>query len=217
VRVVLVDDHPVVRRGLAALLDAVDGLRVVGQAGSALDAVREVQLSRPDVVVMDLRMPGLDGVEATRRLAAAVPDAAVVVLTMDDDPDRWLAALAAGARGVLLKGAEADDIVRAIEAAAAGQLVLGPEVAQAVRGRLARPAPGEGRGRPLERLSGRERDVLALMAQGLPSAAIAARLGTAPKTVSNHASAILAKLGVATRAEAVRVATEAGLTSSRDG
>jgi len=136
VRVVLADDHPVVRRGLAALLWSVEGIEVVGQASSGLEAVREAQLLAPDVVLMDVRMPDLDGVEASRRIAATNPRVAVLVLTMHDDDETVFAAVRAGARGYLLKGAEQEEIRRAIHAVVAGEMIFAPGVTGHLLARL---------------------------------------------------------------------------------
>lgn len=206
IRVFVVDDHPIVRGGLIALLDSLPGLVVVGQAGSGRDAVALVRRHRPDVVVMDLRMPGLDGVAATRLIRAELPATAVLVLTMFDEDTLVTAALAAGARGYLLKGAESAEIDRAVRAVAGGEAIFSPKVADQVLHRAGAP--------PLAALAGltpREREVLELLARGLGNATIAARLGLSPKTVGNHVSALFGKLGVATRAEAVVRAREAGL------
>ena len=131
-RVVLADDHPVVRRGLRALLSTIDGIEVVGEAADGEAAVKEAQLLAPDIVLMDVRMPGLDGVEATRRIRSAVPGVAVLVLTMFDDDATVFTAMQAGARGYLLKGAEQDEIVGALRAVAAGQVIFGPGIASRV-------------------------------------------------------------------------------------
>ncbi|QBR92267.1 response regulator transcription factor [Nocardioides euryhalodurans] len=205
IRVILVDDHPVVRRGLAALLDTLAGMEVVAEAGDGDGALREVALNRPDVVVMDLRMPGTDGVEATRRIAREHPSAAVLVLTMFDDDSLIGEALRAGARGYLLKRADQDEIERAIRAVAAGQAIFSREVAGRLVGAVtADPDPFPG-------LTPREREVLDLMAGGASNAAVAERLGVVGKTVGNHVSSIFLKLGVATRVEAVVMARDAGL------
>jgi DNA-binding NarL/FixJ family response regulator len=208
IRVLIADDHPVVRRGMGSLLASLDGVQVVGEVADGAAAVREAQLLRPDVVVMDLQMPVLDGVEATRRLVAAVPDTAVLVLTMFDDDEAVFAAMRAGARGYLLKGAEQEQILAAIRSVVAGQVVIGPGVAARLLSQLvdrprAEPAFPE--------LTPREREILDLIAQGRNNAAIAARLGLAPKTIGNHISAIFGKLRVATRAEAVVRARDGGL------
>jgi DNA-binding NarL/FixJ family response regulator len=206
-RVVVADDHPVVRGGLVALLSTLEGVEVVAQAGTGADALRETALQRPDVVVMDLRMPGLDGVEATRRIATEYPGVAVLVLTMFDEDELIVDAVAAGARGYLLKGAEPEEIERAIRAVASGEAIFSREVATKV---LQRMSPAS-RPTPLPALTVREREVLDLIARGLSNAVIADRLGLAAKTVGNHISTIFLKLGVATRAEAIVIAREAGL------
>ena len=200
------DDHPMVRGGLIALLDTLEGVRVIGQAGTGREAVRLAVAHRPEVVVMDLRMPDLDGVEATRQIRTAVPEVAVLVLTMFDEDALVSRALAAGARGYLLKGAEGAEIERALRAVAAGEAILGRQVAERVLGRAG--------AEPITKLPGltpREHEVLDLIAQGLGNATIAAKLHLAPKTVGNHISAIFTKLGVATRAEAIVRARDAGL------
>lgn len=207
-RVLLADDHPVVLGGLVALLGTLTDIEVVGQVGDGAAAVREVALQRPDVVVMDLRMPGMDGVEATRRIVADYPDVAVLVLTMFDEDALIADALAAGARGYLLKGAAQDEIERALRAVAAGDAIFSHDVAERV---LRRSVDPRGSGAALPQLTDRERDVTDLLARGLSNAAIAERLDIAPKTVGNHISAIFLKLGVATRAEAIVLARESGL------
>ncbi len=206
---VLADDHPVVRRGLRALLDSIEGFEVVGEATDGVEAVREAQLHRPDVVLMDVQMPGVDGLEATRRIRAAVPSTAVLVLTMYDDEDTVFAAVQAGARGYLLKGAEQEEIDRAIRAVVRGEAIFGPGVAARILGHFTAPrsTPAD----PFPELTAREREILDLMAAGRRNAAIAAQLYLSPKTVGNHISAIFAKLAVADRSEAIVRAREAGL------
>ncbi|RTL67291.1 MAG: response regulator transcription factor [Pseudonocardiaceae bacterium] len=207
VRVVLADDHPVVRDGLAALLGSVPGIDVVETVSTGREAVRAAVTRRPDVVVLDIQMPDLDGVGAAARIARDAPDVAVLMLTMFDDDDSVFAAMRAGAGGYVLKGASQEEIVRAIHAVAAGEAIFGPSVARRVLAQLAGAAAAD----PFPDLTPREREVLALMAQGLPTATIGARLGLAAKTVTNHASAVFAKLQVAGRAEAVERARRAGL------
>ena len=213
ISVVVVDDHPVVRNGLRALLDSLDGLAVVGEAADGDAAVREVVLRAPDVVLMDIRMPGTDGLEATRRITRAVPATAVLVLTMYDDDDTVFAAMRAGARGYLLKGAAQDEIDRAVRATAAGEAIFGPGVAARVLGFLtgARPAVDVA----FPELTTREREILDRLASGERTGVIARALGLAPKTVSNHLSSIFAKLAVADRAEAIVRAREGGFGRRR--
>ena len=214
VRVVLADDHPVVRDGLRSLLASLPGVELVGEAATGREAVREAVLHRPDVVVMDLHMPDLDGIAATREVVRAVPSAGVLVLTMYDDDDSVFAAMRAGARGYMLKGAGQAEITGAIRAVAAGQAIFGPGVAARVLGYFAAPHRQDV---PFPDLTAREREVLDLIATGLTNAAIAARLGLAAKTVANHLSAIFTKLQVAGRAEAIAVARQEGLGSPHQG
>ncbi len=210
-RVLIADDHPVVRGGLRALIDTMDGLEVVGLAADGEAAVRETQLLRPDVVLMDVQMPVLGGVEATRRIRESVPDSVVLMLTMYDDDATVFTAMQAGARGYLLKGAEQDEILTAIRAVVAGQVIFGPGVAARVLGYFtAPPAP---RVEPFPELTGREREILDLLASGRRTAAIAEALFLSPKTVSNHLTSIFAKLEVADRAAAIIRAREGGLGS----
>jgi len=208
-RVLIADDHPVVRRGMSALLASLDGVEVVGEAATGTEAVREAQLSAPDVVIMDVQMPDMDGIEATRRLCAAVPGTAVLVVTMFDDDDTVFSAMRAGARGYLLKGASQEDILAALRSVRAGHLVVGPGIADRLMGYLSDPPVRSDV--PFGGLTPREREILDLMAQGANNASIAAQLGLAPKTVGNHISAVFTKLGVASRAEAIVRAREGGL------
>ncbi len=212
-RVLVADDHPVVRHGLSALLATYDDLDVVGTAGTGEEAVKEVVLLRPDVVLMDVRMPGLDGVSATRRLREAAPDCAVLMLTMYDDDDTVFTAMQAGARGYLLKGAEQEEIVGAIRSVAAGQAIFGPGIASRLLGFFAGggPSPPGRPADPFPELTAREKEILALLADGLRTSAIAERLHLSPKTVSNNLTSIFAKLEVADRAAAMLRARERGL------
>jgi DNA-binding NarL/FixJ family response regulator len=209
VRIVLADDHPVVRGGLRALLGTIPGFEVVGEAADGDSTVRETQLLRPDVVLMDVRMPGLGGIEATRRIREVAPDTAVLVLTMYDDDATVLTAMQAGARGYLLKGAEQEDIVGAIRAVVSGQAIFGPGIASRVLEYFA--APPVQSTHPFPELTERERDILDLLASGLRTALIAQRLCLSPKTVSNHLTNVFAKLEVADRTEAILRAREGGL------
>jgi DNA-binding NarL/FixJ family response regulator len=213
IRVVLADDHPVVRGGLRALLSTIEGIEVVGEAEDGEGAVREVQLARPDVLLVDIRMPVLDGVEATRRVREAAPATAVLVLTMYDDDATVFTAMQAGARGYLLKGADQEEIVGAIRAVAAGQAIFGPGIASRVLGFFASPplTVSPGADEPFPTLTARERDILTLLADGRRTADIAAELYLSPKTVSNNLTTIFAKLEVADRTAAVIRARERGL------
>ena len=211
IRVLVADDHPVMRQGLVALLGSLSGMEVVGQAADGKEVVREAVLHKPDVVLLDLQMPGTDGFTALRELARAVPSAAVCVLTMFDDDDSLFAAMRAGASGYLLKGAEQEEIERAVRGVASGEAVFGPGVARRVLAQLNAPAPSS---RPFPELTPRELEVLDLLAAGLSARDIGNRLGIAGKTVSNVVSSILTKLQLTDRAQAAVVAREAGLGRS---
>jgi DNA-binding NarL/FixJ family response regulator len=213
VRVLVADDHPVFRDGLRLALGAVPGVDLVGEVDNGLDAVAAAAALKPDVVLMDLQMPGIDGVEATRQIVAADPQAAVVVLTMLEDDERLVAALQAGARGYLLKGSSRAEIVRAVQSAASRQVVFGSSMAQRVVAHLVGGRGGAQVAFP--ELTDREREVLDLIARGDSNAAIAGKLFVNEKTVRNHVSHVFAKIGAATRAEAIVRAREAGL--GRDG
>jgi DNA-binding NarL/FixJ family response regulator len=210
VRVVLADDHPVVRSGLRALLQSLGGYEVVGECSDGEDAVRTVQTLRPDVVVMDVQMPVVDGIEATRRITAATPSTAVLVLTMYHDDDTVFAAMRAGARGYLLKGAAQNEIDRALQAVVAGEVIFGPGLATRVLGFFATPQ-AQPAASAFPGLTPREHEILDRVAAGQRNVAIARELDLAPKTVSNHLSSIFTKLAVADRAEAIARAREGGL------
>ena len=209
VRVMVVDDHPVFRDGLRAVLAYAPGFEVTGEATTGEEAVEAAARQQPDVVVMDLHLPGINGVEATRRIVEAQPGVRVLVLSMFEDDASVVAALRAGAGGYVLKESPREDLLRAIEAVARGQAVFDPAVARRVVGFVAADA------RPPEpafpSLTPREREILVLLAQGLSNDAIARRLYLSSKTVRNQVSAIFTKLEVDTRAEAIVRAREAGL------
>ncbi len=218
VRVLIADDQKVVRDGLRLMLSLLDGIEVVGTAVDGDDAVRQAAATRPDVVLMDLNMPGCDGVEATRRLAAAQPETRVVVLTTYDD-DTWvLAALRAGARGYLTKDADAADIQRAIVAVAAGKADLDAGVQALLLDALARGAPVgvPATPRPAElpdALTAREAEVLTEIAAGLSNTEIAAKFVVSEATVKTHVGHLLAKTGMRDRAQLVAYAYRHGLVS----
>ena len=211
IRVLIVDDHPAVRVGVRGLLDLVEGIEVVGEAATSDEAVELTHTLEPTVVIMDLRLPGIGGIEATRRVIREQPDVAVLVLTMVEDDGSILAAIRAGARGYLRKEAGRDELARAVTAVAHGEFITSPGIA-------ARVAAFFGSARPEHRttfsgLSEREHEVLDLIAAGSNNQAIAQQLFLSPKTVRNHISSIFAKLQVADRAEAIVKAREAGLGS----
>jgi DNA-binding NarL/FixJ family response regulator len=208
IEVLVADDQPVVLSGLQAMVESVEGIVLVGQATGGREATALATELQPDVVVMDLHMPDLDGVEATRLIMQRSPNIAVLVLTMLDADDSVVAALRAGARGYMLKGAEPDDVIRGIRAVARGEAIFGPEVATRVLASFAvSPAPDIA----FPELTQREREVLDLLAAGRRNTEIAHRLGLRPKTVRNHVSNILTKLAALDRTEAILRAREAGL------
>jgi DNA-binding NarL/FixJ family response regulator len=208
-RILVVDDHSTFRLGLGALLNSVPGFTVVGEAATGTEAIAAVARLGPDVVVMDLNLPDLDGIEATRRIVRAHKGMNVLVLTMFDDEEHVLSAVQAGALGYVLKTARQEEIVRAVHAVAEGDVIFGKPVAAQVRDIFAGvPArrPGE-----IPRLTAREREVLSLLVQGKSNAAIAHILVVSPKTVRNHITNIFHKLGVVDREQAVERARQAGM------
>lgn len=208
-RVLIADDHPVVRDGLTTLLSSVPGFEVVAEVGTGSDAVREAVVHLPDVALVDLQMPGMDGFEATREIGRVAPSVAVLILTMHEDDDSVFAAMRAGARGYLVKGASQEEILGGITAVGRGEAIFGPGVAQRV---LAFFRAGPSAAEPaFPELTPREREILDLLAAGLGNAAIGERLALAPKTVANNVSSIFVKLQVAGRPEAIVRAREAGL------
>jgi DNA-binding NarL/FixJ family response regulator len=219
IRIVIVDDHAMVRRGMRDFLALHDDLEVVGEASDGESAIQLVAETRPDIVIMDLLLPVVDGIEATRRIKAAQPEVEVVALTSFIEEDRVVGAIEAGAAGFLLKDAEADDLAAAIRAAASGEVHLDPAVAGIVARRLRRPvagsewprSPADSPGERLDRLTSRERDVLGAVAQGLSNRAIADALGITERTARTHVSNILAKLGLTSRTQAALLAAEHGL------
>lgn len=206
IRILLADDHPVVRDGLAAMLTTQPDFEVVGEAGNGAEAVAEAARLRPDVVLMDLEMPVLDGIEAIRRLRAADPTVQVVVLTAFDTDERIVGALQAGAQGYLLKGAPRAEIFAAIRTVSAGGALIPPVIASKLL-RQVRAAESP------DALTARETEVLALVAAGLANREIAARLSISERTVKFHVSSVLSKLGVKNRTQAARQARERGIVS----
>ncbi|WP_353950166.1 response regulator transcription factor [Knoellia sp. S7-12] len=207
--VILVDDHPLYREGLAGLLRTTPDLTVVGEGGTGREGVDLAGRLHPDVVVLDLTMPDLDGVAACREIVAAAPGTAVLMLTMYDDDDLVFQAMQAGARGYLVKTAEPTSVIAAIRTVAEGGAVLSPALATRLASWFSTLQREHG---PFAHLTAREKDVLRLMVKGRDNAGTAAYLGVSPKTVRNVVSSIFAKLGVADRSAAVAKAREAGLT-----
>jgi DNA-binding NarL/FixJ family response regulator len=215
IRVLIADDHPLFRGGLRSLLESVDDLEVCSEATDGEEAVELARSSSPDVVVMDLNMPGLSGIEATRRIVEATDDVHVLVITMHEDDEAVFAALRAGAHGYVLKGALQDETLRAIRAVANGEAILGPAIAARLQGYLTSP-PTADPADAFPQLTERELEVLELLAERRSNAEIAAKLFLSQKTVRNYVSGILAKLQVADRAEARLVARAAGIGEPRE-
>jgi DNA-binding NarL/FixJ family response regulator len=205
IRLLIADDHVVVRTGLAQLVSGFDGVELVGEAANGEEAVVLAAELGPDVVLMDLEMPRLDGIEATRRIREARPEAAVVVLTSFSDRERILRALDAGAAGYLLKDAEPDELERAIHAAARGDAPLDPKAARALLSARSGSSPADA-------LSEREREVLLMVAEGLPNKLIARRLSISEKTVKAHLTSVFRTIGVTDRTQAALWAERNGLT-----
>lgn len=209
IRVLVVDDNAQFRTGLRALLSSAPDLELVGEASSGQEALVLSERVQPDVVLMDISMPGLNGLEATRRILAVSPHIGVLMLTMLEDEDSVFEAMQAGARGYLLKGALRVEILRAIRAVSGGDAIFGPAIARRLVQFFATPRPDAHEAFP--ELTEREREVLRLLAEQRTNPEIAARLSLAPKTVRNHVSNIFSKLQVVSRAEAVVRARDAGL------
>lgn len=209
IRILIADDHPLFRRGLRAALDNESEFEVVGEAETGEQVVERTLELQPDVVVMDLQMPGKSGIEATREIVRQSPHLGVLVVTMFEDDDSVFAAMRAGARGYLLKGADHDEMARAIRAVASGEAIFGVALAARLIDYFAASAGGPARAFP--QLTAREREILELIAQGRRNPEIARRLVLSPKTVRNHVSNIFAKLQVIDRAQAIVKARQAGL------
>lgn len=211
IRILVVDDHGLFREGLIALLKAAPETEVVGQAGTGREALAQVEELGPDVVLMDIMMPDMNGIEATRRILADHAGTRIVMLTMLEDDDSLFAAMCAGARGYILKGADKADVLRTVKAVAGGEALFGPAIASRLT-TFFQSADDQGLSvTPFPALTDREREVLTLIAQGLNNSQIAAQLHISGKTVSNHISRIFNKLQVSDRAQAIVKAREAGL------
>lgn len=210
IRVVVVDDHQIVRDGLVALLGALDGAEVVGTAEDGREALHVVEETKPDVVVMDIQMPRLDGIEATRFVTGKHPDTRVVMLTMNEDDDTVLSAMRAGASGYLLKGSGAEEVHNAIRAAASGGMIFGASLAGKVGQYFSSMSAPKQDTEPFPDLTERERTVLDMLAAGKTNDAIARELYVSGKTVRNTVSSIYTKLHAAGRGEAIVKAREAG-------
>lgn len=205
-RVLIADDHPAFRDGLKLMLGTAEDIEVVGEATTGAEAVAEAATLAPDAILMDLQMPELNGIEATRKITAANPEIGVIVITMFEDDDSVFAAMRAGARGYLLKGAQREDILRAVRAIGSGEAIFGPSIAARLIDYF-NSAPRT----VFPELTDREREILDLIAAGKSNAAIAEHLFLSLKTVRNHVSNIFNKLQVADRAAAIAKARDAGL------
>lgn len=208
-RILVADDHPLFRDGVRALLSSVPDLEVVAEAAAGEEAVERALELQPDVVLMDLHMPELNGIEATRRIVRASPHVGVLVLTMIEDDDAVFAAMRAGARGYLVKGSQQAEILHAVRAVGAGEAVFGASIARRLIDYFSFP-PGR-HPYPFPQLTAREHEVLELIAQGESNHAIARRFTLSEKTVRNHVSNVFTKLQVADRAQAIVKAREAGI------
>ncbi len=210
IRILIADDHALVREGLRAVLGSEPDMAVVGEAATGKEVLERAAELRPDVILMDIQMPGINGIEASRRILNASPKVGVVVLTMFEDDESVFSAMRAGARGYVLKGAHPSEILKVLRAVAAGEAYFGPEIAQRLVDFFSTPKPPSP-AVAFPELTAREREILDLIARGHNNAAIAARLFVSPKTVGNHISHIFTKLQVADRAQAIIRAREAGL------
>jgi DNA-binding NarL/FixJ family response regulator len=210
IRVLIADDHPLYRDGLRTMLERAPETEIVGEATTGDEAITMADALQPDVALMDVQLPGVNGIEATRRIVQASPHVGVLMLTMFADDDSVFAAMRAGARGYLLKGADRAEVLRAIQVVVAGEAIFSPMIAQRLTRYFATLAQ-ETRLKAFPELTDRERAILDLIAQGRSNAEIANRLILSPKTVRNHVSNILSKLQVADRAQAIIQAREAGM------
>ena len=210
IRILIADDHAVVREGLRAVLGSEPDMEVVGEAATGKEVLERAAELRPDVILMDIQMPGINGIEASRRILDASPKVGVVVLTMFEDDESVFSAMRAGARGYVLKGAHPSEILKVLRAVAGGEAYFGPEIARRLVDFFSTPKPPSP-AVAFPELTAREREILDLIARGHNNAAIAARLFVSPKTVGNHISHIFTKLQVADRAQAIIRAREAGL------
>ena len=215
IRVLIADDHTLFRDGLVALLNSVDDIKLIGSAQDGLEAVKQAAASQPDVILMDILMPELNGIEATRTIIQTSPHIGVIMLTMFEDDESVFSAMRAGARGYILKGAGQDDVLRAIRAVDRGEALFGPSIATRLMEFFKTPAAEPPQAFP--ELTEREHEILALIAQGASNHEIAEQLNISLKTVRNHVSNIYNKMQVTDRVQAVLRAREAGLGMEEEG
>lgn len=211
IRVLVIDDHNLFREGLISLLDSVEETAVVGQAGTGKEAVEQARATNPDVILMDIMMPEMNGIEATKQILAEQPQIGIIILTMLEDDDSLFAAMCAGARGYILKGADKAEVLSTINAVAEGQALFGPTIANRLSKFFQRGSVQETAVSPFPDLTEREREILSLIATGKTNPEIADELQISNKTVSNHISNIFNKLQVANRAQAIVKARDAGM------
>ena len=218
IRVLVADDHPVFRRGMRAILGAEPDTEIVGEATDGEEAVAQTMKLRPDVILMDLNMPKVTGIEATRRILEASPNTAILMLTMFEDDDSVFAAMRAGAHGYVLKGADGAEMLRAIHAVASGEAIFSPTITQRLMGYFAKPGGKAGTSptHAFPDLTEREHEILSFMAEGYTNTAIASQLYLSPKTVRNYVSNIFTKLEVSDRSQAIVRARKAGLGTKGD-
>ena len=209
IHVLIADDHTLFRAGLHALLNLFPDIQVIGEASTGAEAIAKAEELQPDIILMDIQMPGVNGIEATRRIIHSSPSIGIIVVTMFEDDDSVFSAMRAGARGYILKEAGEDEVLRAIHAAARGEAIFGPAIARRLVQFFSNPPQESGQVFP--ELTEREREILDLIARGETNAKIAQRLVLSPHTVRNHISNIFSKLQVADRAEAIIRARDAGL------
>lgn len=210
IRIIIADDHTLLRDGLRALFASVPDIEVIGEAESGADAISKAEQLQPDVILMDIQMPGINGIQATRQIVSKQPEIGVIVVTMYKDDDSVFAAMRAGARGYILKGADQDEMLRAIRAVASGEALFGPEIATRLVNFFSSPQ-ADLSPQAFPELTSREHEVLELIAKGLNNQVIANRLSISEKTVRNHISNIFNKLQVVDRAQAIVKAREAGM------
>lgn len=213
IRILIADDHPMYRHGVRSLLERTDGLEVVGEATTGEEAVHLANELKPDMIMMDIRMPGMNGVEATKQIKEVHPDIQILMVTMFQDDASMLTALKSGARGYILKDAGKDEIVRAVHAVSGGEAIFSPEIASKMIDFATRPDSGL---EAFPQLTIREKEVLNLMTGGMSNAEIARQLMLSAKTVSNYIANILNKLKVPDRNEAIRLARESRSTPGPD-
>jgi len=209
IHVLIADDHTLFRAGLHALLNLFPDFQVVGEASTGEETITRAEALQPDIILMDIQMPGINGIEATRRIIHTSPNIGIIVVTMFEDDDSVFSAMRAGARGYILKEADEEEVLRAIRAVARGEAIFGPAIARRLVNFFSKPAPGIDPAFP--ELTEREREILDLIARGETNAEIARRLVLSPHTIRNHISNIFSKLQVADRAAAIILARDAGL------